>query len=636
MSTLSENTRAETAAGTKAGTKAGTQPAARGVRQSMSDLHTWAGLLCGWILYAMFLTGTVSYFKDEISQWMRPELVAQHHMPDPATSAQRIVDQLGTLAAGSPQWGVSLATERSNTAGAFWRVPADPGGKPGKPGKRMFDSATFDPHTGAKVSARDTYGGEFFYRFHFQFFYMPVMWGRWLAGLCAMFMLVAIVSGVITHKKIFVDFFTFRWGKGQRSWLDAHNALSVFGLPFHLMITYSGLVTLMVMYMPWGMQMAIKTPEQRAAATAQISAYIQPGKPAGVPAALAPVGPMVRAAEARWGQGTATQVTITNPGDASARVAVARGELGRVSVSPEYLLFDGTTGKLLETHEHVGAAAQTRGVLYALHIGRFSDISLRWLYFLVSLAGTAMVGTGLVMWTVKRRQSLPDPERPYFGFRLVERLNIAAIAGLSIAMTAYLWGNRLLPTGLAHRSDMEVHVFFAVWGATLLYAIARPARRAWIELLWLATALLALLPVLNVLTTDRPFWHSLASGDWVYTGFDLMMWAFAALHALLAVPPRGRPLRCAGRSERDGDDRFDRMCGRVRLPRAGHGAASGHRVRPRAGRRADARASVRRLGRPRGRALAGRGVAWLGARARDLQRHDEPGGRACDRRADRA
>ena len=59
--------------------------------------------------------------------------------------------------------------------------------------------------------------------------------------------------------------------------------------------------------------------------------------------------------------------------------------------------------------------------------------------------GTAMVGTGLVMWTVKRRQKLPDPERPYFGFRVVERLNIASIAGLSIAMTAFLWGNRLLP-----------------------------------------------------------------------------------------------------------------------------------------------------------------------------------------------
>ncbi len=83
---------------------------------------------------------------------------------------------------------------------------------------------------------------------------MPPIWGRWVVGFCAMFMFVAIVSGVITHKKIFKDFFTFRPKKGQRSWLDAHNAVGVLALPYHVMITYTGLVTLMFMYMPWGVQ----------------------------------------------------------------------------------------------------------------------------------------------------------------------------------------------------------------------------------------------------------------------------------------------------------------------------------------------------------------------------------------------
>ncbi|GAB7539715.1 PepSY-associated TM helix domain-containing protein [Burkholderia sp. 3C] len=523
-------------------------PKPRGVRQSMSDLHTWAGLLCGWILYAMFLTGTVSYFKDEISQWMRPELTHQQRTPDPAEVAARVVAQLGTLAPQSTQWGITLPTDRSNVAGTFWRLT------PAEMGKgRFFGEAAFDPVTGRVTQARDTLGGEFFYRFHFQFFYMSPVWGRWIAGVCAMFMLVAIVSGVITHKKIFVDFFTFRWGKGQRSWLDAHNALSVFGLPFHLMITYTGLVTLMTMYMPWGNQMALKTPELQAAFNSQISAFIQPGTPSGTPARLAPVEPMVRTAQARWGEQGVGIVTVVNPGDAVARVAVARAEGGRVSSSPQYLLFSGTTGKLLEVHDRVGGAAETRGVLYALHLGRFSDLQLRWLYFLVSLAGTAMVGTGLVMWTVKRRQQLRDPLRPHLGFRIVERLNIASIAGLSVAMTSYLWGNRLLSLGIAHRADAEINLFFGVWAATFLYGLLRPARRAWIELLWLAAALLALLPVLNALTTDRPIWRSVADGDWVFTGFQLMMWAFAALHALLAIRAsrhraRPRPVGRAGKA----------------------------------------------------------------------------------------
>jgi uncharacterized iron-regulated membrane protein len=251
---------------------------------------------------------------------------------------------------------------------------------------------------------------------------------------------------------------------------------------------------------------------------------------------------MVRQAQARWGRQDVLRVTIANPGDASARVAVSRADSGRVSMSPQYLLFDGATGKLLEEHDRVGAAAETRGVLYALHMGRFGDAALRWIYFIVSLAGTAMVGTGLVMWTVKRRQKLADPERPHLGFRLVERLNIAAIAGLSIAMTAYLWANRLLPLPIPHRAAAEVNVFFAAWGAALVYAVLRPARRAWVELLGFAAASMALLPVLNALTTRRPFWHSVATHDWVYAGFDLAMWAFAALHAMLAIyAARHRP-----------------------------------------------------------------------------------------------
>ncbi len=280
------------------------------------------------------------------------------------------------------------------------------------------------------------------------------------------------------------------------------------------MITYTGLLTLMAMYMPFGQQAAFKTPSQhQAMMMEQLSAFIQPGKPGGTPSPLAPVDAMMREAQARWSCDNVGRVTITLPGDANARVTVSRGEASRMLMSPQYMLFDGATGKLIGVKDHVGGAAETRGVLYALHLGRFSDLQLRWLYFIVSLGGTAMVGSGFVMWTLKRRQKLPDPARPYFGFWLVERLNIANIAGLSVAMTGYLWANRLLPLALGSRADAEVNVFFAVWGATFLYAFARPAKRAWIELLWLAVALFALTPVLNALMTQRPLWPSIAQGD---------------------------------------------------------------------------------------------------------------------------
>jgi len=505
------------------------KPAARGIRQTMSDLHIWTGLLLGWLLFAMFLTGTVSYFKEELSQWMRPELAHRAETPEPAVVASRVAKALETLAPKTTQWSIGLTDDRHAVANAFWRVPPKDGAQ------RAFKDANFDPATGETVKARETLGGEFFYRFHFQFHYMPVRWGRWLAGVAAMFMLVAIVSGVITHKKIFTDFFTFRWGKGQRSWLDAHNALSVFGLPFHLMITYTGLVTLMTLYMPWPEQVGIDSPALKKELTAQMNAFIQPGKPSGIAAPLAPVEAMVREAEQRWGPHSVARVTAILPGDAAARVAVSRGEIGRVSTSPQYLLFDGVSGRLLEDRNGVGPAAATRGVMVGLHLGRFGDGATRWLYFLVSLAGTAMVGTGLVMWTVKRRQKLSDPQRPHLGFLLVERLNIATIAGLPLAMAGLLWANRLLPVEMAQRGAWEVHVFFIVWAVATAHALLRPARRAWVELFWAGAAALALLPVVSALTTDRPMWRNMAQGDTALVGVELMCWALGALLAWLAL-----------------------------------------------------------------------------------------------------
>lgn len=81
---------------------------------------------------------------------------------------------------------------------------------------------------------------------------MPHPFGRWLSTFCAFIMLLGLVTGIITHKKIFKEFFTFRPGKGQRSWLDGHNAIGVLVLPFHLMISYSSLVLFMYMVMPAG------------------------------------------------------------------------------------------------------------------------------------------------------------------------------------------------------------------------------------------------------------------------------------------------------------------------------------------------------------------------------------------------
>ena len=486
-------------------------------RQSMAWLHTWAGLVLGWVLFFMFLTGTAGYFDTEIDRWMQPEVPTAQASPATAQVADVALARLRAQAPQAERWLISLPADRNEPhLRIFWQPAKAADGSRAPNGNEQLDSVTGQP-----LAARATGGGQFLYRLHWRLHYLPTSASEWIVGLCTMFMLVALVTGIIVHKKIFTDFFTFRPGKGQRSWLDAHNVLSVVSLPFHLMITYSGLIFFAVTFMPL-----------------IVAAYYGPGdagreafngellERAGSAAPLAPLAPLLRKAQARWGEGRINAIDIRHPGDAKARILL-RHVLDTPLRSSEVMVFDGASGALLEIQPALPSTAKAvRDVFLGLHEGLFAGPLLRGLYFLSGLTGTAMIATGLVLWAVKRRQRVEKAGGvPHFGLRLVERLNIGTVVGLPIGIAAYFWANRLLPLEMAERAAWEAHVLFIVWAVMLAHAAGRPAGRAWVEQFRLAAAAFMLLPLLNALTTDRHLGESLPAADWVLAGFDLTVLA---------------------------------------------------------------------------------------------------------------
>ena len=505
-----------------------------GFRQSMAWLHTWTGLLVGWLLLLIFMAGTASYYREEISRWMRPELPTTAVTTDVA--AERAVHYLQEHAGQAETWFVTLPDPRNPAMRMFWRNPESMV-KPPVEGERRrrgggrFGEATVDPNTGDKLEARETRGGEFFYRLHFDLHYIPVLWARYLVGFCAMFMLVAIITGVITHKKIFKDFFTFRKDKGLRSWLDFHNVSAVMALPYHAMITYTGIVTLMVMYLPWGIKAAYPTDEDAFFSEA-FGGMPEVSAPAEGRAAPLPIQQLLDSARAHWKGVDVSGFSVTRPGAANAVIDIRQRDGRRLSIDTPALRYDMVTGKLLMESPAAGAATATRGVMYGLHLARFADWGLRALFFLSGLTGCLMVASGVVLWAVKERPKHAKSGRIGFGLRLVDALNIGAVAGLPIAFASYFWGNRLLPLQLPERADAEVSVFFYAWGAALLAAFVWPKRVMWTWQLYLGAALFALLPLLNALTTQAHLGVTLPAGDWVLAGFDLVMLAFGAMLAL--------------------------------------------------------------------------------------------------------
>ncbi|WP_158638006.1 PepSY-associated TM helix domain-containing protein [Sphingomonas ginsenosidivorax] len=489
------------------------------LRQSMVWIHGWLGLLAGWILFAMFLTGTASYFRPEITQWMQPEF---RSVPvSAARAAQTATAYMQKVGADDVQWFVYLPDSRTSATRIFEQR------NPASKVPPVASEIVLDPATGTPLHARETRGGEHFYRFHFQL-QLPYPWGRWLAGLCAMFMLGAIVSGVITHKRIFADFFTLRWNKGQRSWLDAHNVSAVLALPYHAMITYTGLITLVAMYMPWPVVANYAKPLDFGAVAFGIPADRDAS---GRPASLVDIGALVANAEVRFGA-PATRMVVRNPNDSAATVTVYRHPSASLNARGPSVTYSGSTGRLLGASTGSGPALATAGVMLGLHVAQFAGTALRWTYFALGLTGAAMVGTGLLLWTVKRRK---PGAVPFFGLALVERLNIAVVAGLPTAMAAYLLANRLIPVGIEGRADMEVAAMFWTWGALAVLQLARPARRAWVEGFAIGAVAFVAIPVANAVTTARGLPGSLSNGDTLFAAFDFAMLGAAAVLAFGAA-----------------------------------------------------------------------------------------------------
>ncbi len=473
-----------------------------GARQAMAWLHGWTGLLLGWVLFVMCFAGTLSVFKPEIGRWMRPETTAT---ANPVEAIAAAGNWLSKNAPGATGWYLTAPDTRMNTVEAAY----DSGG--------AFLYRALDPVTGAPA-ARETLGGEFFYRLHFEL-EIPFPWGRLLASLAALTMLVALITGIIAHRRIFRDFFTFRPAKGQRSWLDGHNALGVLALPFHLMITLTGLVTLSSLSMPWAITAAYGS--DVAALYHDMTPGVVERAATGSKVPLAPIAPMLREAQRRFGGAPIGRVYVLNPGDAAAVVTVFRSDAGQISYTPGEISFDGATGRMLGEWTEARPAVQAYNILYGLHMGRFAPSLTRWLYFLGGSMLTLAIATGLVLWIVKRRERAPLS----LGNRILERLNAGVIAGVPLGGVAFLLANRLLPLGMAGRAEAEVSTALWIAAVALLVGAALRPARAWPLLLGLLALGCAAAPLFGPILTD----------DAALIGGNLVLFGFAAGLAFLVA-----------------------------------------------------------------------------------------------------
>ncbi|WP_445219479.1 PepSY-associated TM helix domain-containing protein [Bradyrhizobium sp. Pa8] len=491
-------------------------------RASMNWLHTWSGVMLGSLLFAIFWMGTLSVFDKEIDRWMMP--ASRLALPaDFSYETMRPAYQ-AAVAAKSPSVLLLVPNERNPVITALWRA-AD----------GSFAQHMFDPGTGAELPDQGTLGGSrFIYPFHYSLNLKVLGLGYWIVGLCGMMMMVLCVSGVVIHRKIFADFFTFRpERKIRRATLDLHNVAGVLGLPFHVVISVSGLVILFSLYFPSSIW-AVYRQDARLFGREAYGSFVRP--PAKRPADLISFDTIVAKAKSVWGQGQPNYLYVFHPGDAAAYVQVNRSSEDVVSNISHVAYVDGATGELLSASKPEKPAAMTQRFIAGLHFIQFRHWTLRWLYFALGLAGCVLIATGLLFWVESRRERHRKLGRS--GACVVEAVTIASVTGVLIATLAFMVTNRALPLGASafgiERGVIEVVVFHLTWLLTLLHAWVS-AGRAWIGQCWTISVLAVAAVLLNAVTTGDHLIRTIAARQlWPVAGIDATLLIAAIIAAWVA------------------------------------------------------------------------------------------------------
>ncbi|QIO05732.1 PepSY-associated TM helix domain-containing protein [Acinetobacter shaoyimingii] len=494
----------------------------KSIRQSMAWLHSWTGLLFGWLLFAIFLMGAVSYYRHEINLWMQPELASIQL--NQQQSIQNAYQYLEKNAPDAKRWYIDVASAQEPVNLLIWEK-SDGG----------FERMRQDPVTGEILKKPKTQGGEFFYQFHYQLFGLPAMIGRMITTFAAFIMLIALISGIITHKKIFVDFFTLRAFKGQRSYLDFHNITSVIAIPFFLTITFTGIAIFFYIYLPWGMKSTY--PDRPFQYFEEIRNVDVVQNINSQPAKMLPIQTFLNTAEQKWGPTQFEVITIKNPNTTNAVISLMESKDQSISQNRAQITFNATNAKALTNTRNESAVATLSYSMYGLHMGTFATPLLRLTLFFSGILGALMIASGLLLWSLKR-QIQNKQQRFHFGHYLVNRLNISALIGLPIAILSYFYANRL---GLFQPQigNYEIHAFFYVWLCCLIFALITQQHLLWKNFLKVFVLLALCLPILNLYCLSQ---NDLLNDFSTYSNFlgvDLMILVFgmAALFIHQKIQP---------------------------------------------------------------------------------------------------
>lgn len=482
------------------------------------DVHIWIGIVCGLMLFIAFYAGSVTMFEKPLERWATPPSTLA--AAPPLERADALVEAvLAEHPKAAARYFISVKPGADQPARVYWQERTG--------GRRQFKeyAASFAADGSLQVEqTRKAPVAQLVDTLH-QLVGLPLpdAVARPIMGAVALAYAVALISGLIVLLPTLTkDVFALRIGKNiKRMWLDAHNALGLFSLPFHLVIALTSVVFAFHDQF-YDAQGAVVYPDG--------IEWSEEHDDAPTGARVLPAAELLRRVEVQLPgfdvQGFGFQ---RKDGHVEATVTgldVRHGTRARLYASTHLDPYSGQ----VDPHDlpgHMSAWDESVNAFFMLHFGSFGGNPVRWLYVLMGLAGAALFYTGNLLWVESRRRKRKGPETPaqkrsgWVLGCLTVGVSLGCVAGISASLAATKW----LPALVADLKAWHTGIYYAVFVAAIGWAFLRGASRGAVELLWASAVFTLAIP----LSSLAGVWG--IGGAWSHAG----SWP-VDVTALLSVP----------------------------------------------------------------------------------------------------
>ncbi len=436
-------------------------------------LHTWCGVVSALFLIVCFLAGALTLFLDDLNRWAAPPPPSVMPAPDARQQAQ-LLDYMAAHPEITTTFTLHLRTTADAPAPLSWA----------RDGEQFW--ATRDANgQWRRFSAPLPALGEVLDDLH-RTAGIPGAVGGYTMGVVAVLYALALISGtVLLLPRLKRQLFALRpEGGRRRAWLDLHNLLGLTALPFHLVIAITTAV--FVFYAPLEQAMRALSP----AADTDVAEAAGQGE-------LLPPATLLARAQAFAPALQAERMVFDALDDRAEALVVVLG--GTATGGRRLYVALNPYGGALRYRNSGGSFYHAASDAFAaLHFGNYGGYPLRWLYFVLALAGAVLFYTGNLLWLGKRARG----ERR--DVRLLAALTVGTSCGAICGMATMLLTARfqpLLPLAaetLAHAS------YYLPFLAANAYALRRGAG---------ATAVLLCISI--VLLCAIPATTGLAAAGWL-------------------------------------------------------------------------------------------------------------------------